>query len=90
MFDHKILLKKLKHYKLSCKTILWLTSYLLERKQKVSINNILSESHYITNGVPQGSIRGPLLFLLFINDLPLYTDSVTTDLYADDTTLISY
>ena len=43
----------------------------------------------ITDGVPQGFILGPLLFLMFLNDLPLYTDSVNTDFYADDTTLYS-
>ena len=46
----------------------------------------MSSKGYIKYGIPQGSILGPLLFLLFINDLPLYTD-VFTDLYADDTTL---
>ena len=51
------------------------------------VNNVLSEHRYICCGVPQGSILGPLLFLMFINDLPFYTNDVTTDLYADDTTL---
>ena len=53
----------------------------------MSISNILSQEERIINGVPQSSILGPLMFLLFINDLPLYTDNVKTDLYADDTTL---
>ena len=56
-------------------------------KQQVSVNNCMSGFKQITYGVPQGSILGPLLFLLFINDLPLYTKNVSTDLYADDTTL---
>ena len=53
----------------------------------MSISNILSQEERIINGVPQRSILGPLMFLLFINDLPLYTDNVKTDLYADDITL---
>ena len=53
----------------------------------MSTSNILSQEERIINGVPQGSILGPLMFLLFINDLPLYIDNVKTDLYADDTTL---
>ena len=53
----------------------------------MSISNIISQEERLINGVPQGSIIGPLMFLFFINDLPLYTDNVKTDLYTDDTTL---
>ena len=85
--DHNVLLKKLKHYKLSDEALTWFASYLGKRKQKNSLNNVFSEEEIITDGVPQSSILGPLLFLMFINDLPLYTDSANTDFYADDTTL---
>lgn len=87
LVDHKVLLKKMKHYKLSDDALSWFSSYLLNRKQKVSINNAMSEDAYILDGVPQGSILGPLLFIMFINDLPLYTNSANTDMYADDTNL---
>ena len=87
LVDHNILLKKLKHYKLSDKTLSWFGSYLLNRKQRVCVNNVISGDQFIINGVPQGSILGPLMFLLFINDLPLYTKPVFTDMYADDTTM---
>ena len=87
LVDHNLLIDKLKHYRLSDTTIEWFSSYLIGRKQKVSIGMKLSDEERVLNGVPQGSILGPLMFLLFINDLPLYTDNVKTDLYADDTIL---
>ena len=87
LVDHRILLNKLEIYGIKDEALLWFNTYLTNRKQQVTINNNKSDLNNISCDVPQGSILGPLLFLLFINDLPLYTNNVFTDLYADDTHL---
>lgn len=80
----KILLNKLEHYGFK-NTLKWFENYLIGRQQFVTINGVNSAKKIIQTGVPQGSILGPLLFILYINDLPNAT-SFLTNLFADDTT----
>ena len=89
LVDHRLLIQKLKHYKVNDLSLSWFDSYLNNRTQQVTVNTSQSKAERIRSGVPQGSILGPLLFLIFINDLPLcLKDAVcSVDLYADDTTL---
>ena len=89
LVDHQVLLNKLRIYRFSDLGLSWFKSYLSNRAQQVVINNSSSTSDDVVCGVPQGSISGPLLFLLFINDLPLSLKHfpISVDLYADDTTL---
>ena len=87
--DHSILLKKLELYGIKNKNLDLLKNYLEHRAQRVIANNCLSSSLDITCGVPQGSILGPLLFLIYINDIIQEQEKVKVLLYADDTVLYS-
>ena len=85
--NHEILLSKLTKYGLAGTELLWFKSYLNNRKQHVICDNVSSRLSDILLGVPQGSILGPLLFLIYINDLPNISNFLSL-LFADDTTLL--
>ena len=88
MVDPKLLLVKLLNYGFANSAIFMLRNYFADRKQQVKINEVRSDFVPIELGVPQGSVLGPFLFLVFINDLPSFLSSVYTKIFADDTTLL--
>ena len=85
--DHDILTKKLAHHGIHGTALQWFTSYLTDRSQYVEIEGVSSNILPLYTGVPQGSILGPLLFLIYMNDIPNCTKQFNFILYADDTTL---
>ena len=85
--NHNILLSKLYHYGIRGTPLQLIKSYLTDREQCVQVNNAISDFNKITHGVPQGSILGPLFFLLYINDIALSSPMLSFYLFADDTTI---
>ena len=83
--SHSYLLSKLHNFNISGSLWLWLQAYLSTRSQFVSINNCYSDLLSVESGVPQGSILGPLLFIMFMNDLPNSITDSEALLFADDT-----
>jgi len=83
--DHGILLHKLYVYGIRGITLDWFRDYLRNRQQFVTLTDISSDMGNITCGVPQGSVLGPLLFLLYINDIQNCTYDFSIKLFADDT-----
>ena len=87
--NHDILLTKLRYYGIQGIALNWFQSYLTKRSQYVQYNDTSSSIREIETGVPQGSILGPLLFIIYMNDIHTVSDEFSFILYADDTTLIS-
>ena len=81
------MLQKLKIYKFSESALTLIKSYLLDRGQEVRMGKFHFEKRTILAGVPQGSVLGPLLLILYINDLPLSIQNRNIDIFADDATL---
>ena len=86
--NHKILLMKLEQCGIRGAALKWFTSYLELRSQYININNMNSERVYLNYGVPLGSILRPLLYILYVNDIPLSSLKLHFVMYADDTTII--
>ena len=85
--NHEILLAKLKYYGFQEQSLLWIKSYLKERKQFCKLNHNTSSVKSIHCGIPQGSNLGPLLFLIYVNDLPNCLEESVPNIFADDTNI---
>ena len=86
--DHNIAINILSNMNMSPVCLQWYRSYLSNRSQVTQVNNVLSDKMGLKCGVPQGSILGPLLFILYINTLPSALEDSDTFLYADDTAIV--
>ena len=73
----------MEHYGIGENTLNWVQDFLTDRKQEVSVNGMDSTTHNVTSGIPQGSVLGPILFVIYINDMPDCV-AATAYLFADD------
>lgn len=87
IINHRTLISKLKHYGIRGTALEWFKSYLSNRQQYVIFNDAPSTYKFVNTGVPQGSTLGPLLFLIYINDITNSSDILYFILYADNTNL---
>jgi hypothetical protein len=86
--NHDILVRKLELYGITGNALsMQITFFLTDRKQKCQLGDVITSESRVTCGIPQGSILGPLLFLLYINDLPDCLRQISHRLFADDTNL---
>ncbi len=85
--NHEVLLTKLEHLEIRGTFLDWFKSYFTDRKQYVSVNGSNSSYLNVACGVPKGSVLGPLLFLIYIKDLPYSSSKLSFYLFADDTNI---
>ena len=86
--QHSLIHDKLRQYNISGNLLNWFTSYLRGRRQRVTVLGATSKERKVTSGVPQGSILGPMLFLLYVNDLPKTVNTSKVACFADDTKIL--
>ena len=87
--DHNLLLAKLKRYQIPALFVDWIQSFLSNRTQTVVVGGKQSRPQRVVSGVPQGSVLGPVLFLVFVNDIERSLTSSTIGFFADDTRISS-
>ena len=85
--DHDKMREKLSLLGFNDSAVIWFNNYLTDRTQSITVNGVVSDPKFIQYGVPQGSILGPLLFIIYINELPSVIQNCSIQLYADDTLL---